>query len=104
MFVVGLKMYTGHLDGYDNMIYSSIIGELLFKIISKHGMKCQFGSTSKIGRQDNTFTINTLLHLLHNQNLPTWVEISDPVKAIDTYNHEIIILILKKYDAAPRIC
>ena len=31
--------------------------EQLFKIISKYGMKCQFGSTPKVGCQDGTFMI-----------------------------------------------
>ena len=86
-----------------NKIYSSIMCGQLFKIISKHGVKCQFGSTSRVGCQDGTFTIKTLLHLRHNHNIPTWVVFTDLVKDFDTYNHALIISILVKYGASPRI-
>ena len=76
----------------------------LFKIISKHGVKYQFGSTPGVGCQDGTFTIETLLHLRHNYKLPTWVQLSDLVKAFDTSNHTLIITILVKYGASPRLC
>ena len=39
-----------------NNIYSSIMCGWLFKIISKHGVKCQFLSTPGFGCQDGTFT------------------------------------------------
>ena len=56
-----------------NKIYRSIMCGQLFKIIRKHGVKCQFGSTPVVGCQDGTFTVKTLLHLRHNHSLPTWV-------------------------------
>ena len=77
-----------------NKIYRSIIYGRLFKIISKHGLKCQFGYTPGVGCQDRTFTIKTLLHLRHNQNLPAWVAFADLVDAFDTSNHAILIAIL----------
>ena len=86
-----------------NKIYSSIMCGQLFKIISKHGMKCQFGSTPGVGCQDGTFTIKTLIHLRQNHNLPTWVAFTDLVKAFGNSNHELLIAILIKYDASPRI-
>ena len=60
-----------------NKIYISIMCGRLFKIISKHVVKCQFGSTPRVGSQDGTFTIKTLLHLRQNHNLPTWVAFGD---------------------------
>ena len=90
--------------GIGNKIYSSIMCGRLFKIISKHGVKCQFGSTPGVGCQDGTFTIKTLLHLRHNHNLPTWVVFADLVKAFDTSNHALLIAILGKYGAPPRLC
>ena len=55
----------------------------IFKIISKYGVKCQFGSTPGVGCQDGTFTIKTLLHIRHNHNLPTWVAFVDLAKAFE---------------------
>ena len=86
-----------------NKNYISIMCGQLFKIISKHGVKCQFGSTPGVGCQDGTFTIKTLLHLRHNHNLPTWVVFADLVKAFDTSNHALLIAILGKYGAPPRL-
>ena len=54
-----------------NKIYNSIMCGWLFKIISKHVMKCQFGSTPGVGFQDGTFVIKTLLHIRLNHNLLT---------------------------------
>ena len=75
----------------------------LFKIISKHRVKCQFGSTPGVRCQDSTLKIKTLLHLRHNHNLPTWVELTDLVKAFDTFNHALLISILGKCGAPPRL-
>ena len=77
-----------------NKIYSSIMCGRLFKIISKHGVKCQFVSTPGVGYQDDTFTIKTLLHIRQNHNLPTWVAFTDLVKALDASNHTLLIAIL----------
>ena len=52
-----------------NNIYSSIMCGQLFKIISKHGVKCQFGSTPEVRCQYVTFTIKKLLHLIQNHKL-----------------------------------
>ena len=76
----------------------------LFKIIIKHGVKCQFGSTPRVVCQDGTLTIKTNLHLIHNHKLPTGVEFADLVKAFDTSNHAFVITILGKYGAPPRLC
>ena len=85
-----------------NKIYSSIMCGRLFKIISKHGVKCRFGSTPGVGCQYGTFTINTLIHLRHNHNLPTWVSFADLAKASDTSNHALIIVIIGKIWRTPK--
>ena len=54
-------------------IFISILCGISFKIIKSHGVKYQFGSTTRVGYQDVSFTLNNLLHLRHNQNLPSWV-------------------------------
>ena len=87
-----------------NKIYSSIMCGQLFKIISKHGVECQYVSTPGFGCQDGTLTIKTLLHLRHNHKLPTWVTFADLIKAFDTSNRALLIAILGKYGAPPRLC
>ena len=79
-----------------NKIYISIMCGRLFKIIRKHGVEFQFGSTPGVGCKDGALTIKTLLHLRHNHNLPTWVAFIDLVKAFDTSNHALLIAILVK--------
>ena len=91
-------MYIG------NKIYSSIMHGQLFKIISKHSVKCQFGSTPGVGCQDCTFTIKTIMNLRHNYNLTTWVTFTDLVKAFYTSNYALLIAILGKYGAFPILC
>ena len=87
-----------------NNIYSIIMCGRLYKIINKHGVKFQFGSTPGVGCQDSTLTIKTLLHIRHNHNLPTWVAFTELVKAFDTSNYALLIAILVKYGASPRLC
>ena len=90
--------------GIVDKIYSSIKSGGLFKIISKHGVKWQFGPTPGFGWQDVTFTIKPLIHRRHNHKLSTWVVFADLVKAFDTSNHALLVAILGKYGAPPRIC
>ena len=78
-------------------IFSSILCMRLFKIIDKHGVKYQFGSTPGVGCQDGSFKIKTMLHLRSNHNLPTWVLFTDLVKAFDTSNHALMEKLLAKY-------
>ena len=47
--------------------------------------------------------VKTLLNLRHNNNLPTWVALTDLVKAFVTCNHKLIIYILGKYGPPPRL-
>ena len=44
-------------------IFISILCTRLLKLIKKHGVKYQFGSTPGVGCQDGSFTIKTMLHL-----------------------------------------
>ena len=46
---------------------------------------------------------NTVLHTWHNHNLPCYVEFVDLVKAFDTVNHVMMIKILKRYGAPPKL-
>ena len=84
-------------------IFSSILCTRLFVIIRKHGVRYQFGSTPRVGCQDGSFTIKTMLHLRHNHNLPTFVMFADLVKAFDTSNHKLMVEILAKYGCPPKL-
>ena len=50
------------------------------------------------------FTIKTLLHKRHNLDLSTYVAFVDLVKAFDTVDHTLMLQILKKYGAPPKLC
>ena len=86
-----------------NKIYISIMCGRLLKIISKHIVKFQFGSTPGVVCQDGKFKIKTILHLRQNHNLPTWVAFLDLFKAFNTSNHALLTAILGKYGAPPRL-
>ena len=77
---------------------------LLNNLIKKHGVKYQFVSTPGVRCQDGTFTIKTLLHPRRNHNLPTWVAFADLVKAFDTSNHQLMVMILARYGCPPNLC
>ena len=80
-------------------VFSSLICKRLFKIIKKHGVKYQFGSSLGVGCQDGTFTIKTILHTRHNHNLPSYAAFVDLIKAFDTVNHYMMLKILERYGA-----
>ena len=77
--------------------------KLLFKLINKHGVKYQVGSSPGVGFQDGTFTIKTILHTQHNHNLLSYAAFFDLVKAFGTVNHDEMLKILKRYGAPPKL-
>ena len=85
-------------------VFSSILSARLFRVIKKQGVIYQFGSTPGVGCQDGTFTIKTLLHLRLNHNIPTWVAFADLVKAFDTSNQQLMVMILARYGCTPNLC
>ena len=92
-----------NLMNIGSKVFSSLICKRLFKIIKKHGVKYQFGSSPGVGCQDGTFTIKTILHTRHNHNLPSYVAFVYLVKAFDTVNHVIMLKILERYGAPPKL-
>ena len=85
-------------------IFSKILTARLYKLLEIHGTKYQFGATPESGCQDANYTLKTLLHLRRQHNLETFVVFADLVKAFDTSDHTLIINILRKYGAPPKIC
>ena len=45
----------------------------------------------------------TILHTLHNHNLPSYAAFVDLVKAFDTVNHDMMLKILERYGAPPKM-
>ena len=45
----------------------------------------------------------TILHTPHNHNLPSYAEFVDLVKAFETFNHGMILKILERYGAHPKL-
>ena len=84
-------------------VFSSLICKRSFKIIKKHGVKYQFVFSPGVGCQHGTFTIKTLLHTQHNHNLSSYVAFVDLVKAFDTVNHYMMLKILERYGAPPKL-
>ena len=85
-------------------IFSRILTARLYKLLEVHGTKYQFGATPHSGCQDANYTLKTLLHLRRQHNLGTFVVFADLVKAFDTSDHVLIVDILRKYGAPPKLC
>jgi hypothetical protein len=83
-------------------IFSVILTARAQKLLSKCGIKQQFGGTPLVGYADGQFVLKTLLHLRHQHNLPTYVLFVDLVKAYDTVDHELLFEILERYGAYPK--
>ena len=84
-------------------LFSIMMCKRLFKIINSHGVKYQFGSSPGVGCQDGLFTLNTALHARHNHNLPTFVAFVDLVKAFNTVDHKLLVKVLERYGAPPKL-
>eukprot|EP00956_Cyclotella_meneghiniana_P026655 scaffold58163_cov39-Cyclotella_meneghiniana.AAC.7 len=76
----------------------------MYVLLEKHGVKTQFGATPLVGCPEGNFTLKSLLHLRHQHDLPSYVAFVDLVKAYNTANHDLIILLLAKYGAPPQLC
>ena len=58
---------------------------------------------SGVGCQDGTFTIKIILNTQHNHNLISYVAFIELVKAFDTVNHVMMLNILERYGAPPKL-
>ena len=92
-----------NLVDIDAKVFSSMMCKILFKIIKLHGCPTQFGSSHGVGCQDGRFVIKTALHACHRHNLPTYVVFIDLVKSFDMVSHSMMLKILERYDAPPKL-
>ena len=84
-------------------IFNKVLSNRRYKFLEAHGTKCQFGATPKLGCQDGSFTRKTLLNLRRVHNTDTYVAFIDLVKAYDTANHKLLIELLEKFGAPPKL-
>ncbi len=72
--------------------------------LGQNGTQFQFGGTPEIGCRDGLFTLKALLNARHKHDLASYVGFVDfLVIAYDTANHVLLIDILRKYGAPPKL-
>ena len=82
-------------------IFSCVINVQCLDILDAHGKKLKFGENPKICCRYGLFTIETLLNIQKNHNLPTFVGFFDPFKAFNTTGHDLLTKVLKIYGSPP---
>ncbi|KAL7542394.1 hypothetical protein ACHAWF_007170 [Thalassiosira exigua] len=86
-------------------IYSKILSKILtaraYQILQEHEIKYQLGVTPKMGCQDGSSVLKSLLHL-ERQHISVVIVVL--VKAFDTSNHELMVEILERYGMPPKFC
>ena len=85
------------MDVTSKILCSRIINRHLFKVLKIYGTEYQFDGTPEIDYHEGIFTLKTFLHTRRSHGLPTHVAFIDLVKAYDTIDHELLILVLEKY-------
>ena len=78
-------------------ILCRMINRRLFKVLKIYGTEYQFGGTPEIGCCEGIFTLKTFLHARRSHGLSTHVAFIDLVKAYDTIDHKLLILVLENY-------
>ncbi len=85
-------------------IFSSVMNGRAFCLLNNNGTRFQFGGTPELGCRNGLFVLKTMLTMRKNHNLQSYVAFVDLVKAYDTANHELLLMLLKKYGAPPLLC
>ena len=78
-------------------VVSLVVTARLQKALERYRIPNQFGSTPKTGCLDGSFYIKSILQMINEYDLNTWVVFVDLVKAFDTIHHELLFKLLGKY-------
>jgi hypothetical protein len=84
-------------------VFLSVMTAQAFALLDKHGRRFHYGGTPEIGCRDGLFTVKALLNARHNHDLASYVGFVNLVKEYDTANHTLLIDILHKYGAPPKL-
>ena len=74
-----------------------------FQLLDKHGTRFQFRGTPKLGCRDGFFNLKALLNARRNHDLATYVGFVNLVKAYGMANHDLLLRILERYGAPPKL-
>ena len=85
-------------------IFSSIMNGCAFRLLNKHRTRFQFDGMPELGGCDGLFVLKALLTMRKNHDRQSYVAFVDLVKEYDTANHELLLSLLEKYGAPPRLC
>ena len=89
-----------------------VLSKVLCRIMNKHlfyatrrnGISYQFGATPTTGHREGFSTLKTTVYIRRNHNLGIHVSFIDLAKDFHTVDHELLIKVLEKYGAPPKLC
>ena len=79
-------------------VVSIVITSRLQSTLEKFGNPLLFGSCPESRCPEGFFSLRTLLHMRKEYDLESWVMYADLIKAFDSIHHELLFLILEKFD------
>ena len=82
-------------------VMSAIIAKRMNPLIRRDGLDEACGCLENKGCMDAVFNLKSALQTRKEHGHETWVVFVDLMKAFDTVNHELMLMILKKYGFPP---